>query len=230
MKFAGSVTEAASIASEKLATTLLVVSTSFAPSVGTTLLTVGAVVSVGGCAAFSASTMSPLTVLAAAATSGLPFMMRFLRSPGLPRSAGSTDAASAAAPVTCGVAIEVPSFDFQVGGASGLLPRTVQYIHVTLHKALKQAVNDGLVPRNVTEAVKPPQLRREEITPLTSKQAKVLLKTVRRDRLEALYLLAITAGLRQGELLGLKWEDVDLERGTLQVRWTLSGLKNGNPI
>jgi integrase len=113
---------------------------------------------------------------------------------------------------------------------AGLSPRTVQYVHVTLHKALKQAVNDGLVPRNVTEAVKPPQLRREEIKPLTSQQAKMFLKAVRGDRLEALYVLAITAGLRQGELLGLRWEDVDLERGTLQVRRTLSGSKNGNPI
>jgi integrase len=113
---------------------------------------------------------------------------------------------------------------------ASLSPRTVQYIHVTLHKALKQAVNDGLVPRNVTETVKPPQLRREEIKPLTSKQTKMLLNTIRGNRLEALYVLAISAGLRQGELLGLKWEDVDLEHGTLQVRRTLSGSKNGNPI
>jgi integrase len=49
-------------------------------------------------------------------------------------------------------------------------PRTVQYIHVALHKALKQAVDDGLIPRNVTEAVKPPQVKREEIRPLTSEQ------------------------------------------------------------
>jgi len=48
----------------------------------------------------------------------------------------------------------------------GLSPRTVQYVHVTLHKALKQAVRDGLVPRNSTEAVKPPQVRREEVCPL----------------------------------------------------------------
>jgi integrase len=58
----------------------------------------------------------------------------------------------------------------------------------------------------------------------------VLLKTVRGDRLEALHVLAITAGLRQSELLGLRWEDVDLEHGTMQVRRTLAGLKNGNPI
>jgi integrase len=104
----------------------------------------------------------------------------------------------------------------------------VQYVHVTLHKGLKQTVNEGLVPRNVTEAVKLPQLRREEIKPLTSEQAKVLLKTVYGDLLEALYVLAITAGLRQAELLGIRWEDMDLERGTLQVRRTLTGSKNGN--
>jgi integrase len=55
---------------------------------------------------------------------------------------------------------------------AGLSPRTVQYVHVTLHTALKQAIDDGLVTRNVTEAGKPPQLRREEIKPLTSEQAK----------------------------------------------------------
>src|SRR5215213_7972521 len=55
-----------------------------------------------------------------------------------------------------------------------LRARTVQYIHVTLHKALKQAVTDGLVPRNVTEAVKPPQVRREEIRPLMPEQVNVL--------------------------------------------------------
>jgi integrase len=48
---------------------------------------------------------------------------------------------------------------------AGLSARTVQYIHVTLHKALKQTVQDGLIPRNTTEAVKPPQVRREEIPP-----------------------------------------------------------------
>lgn len=113
---------------------------------------------------------------------------------------------------------------------AGLSPRTVQYIHVTLHKALKQAVNDGLIPRNVTEAVKPPQLHREEIKPLTVEQVKVLLEAVHGDRFETLYVIAVTAGLRQGELLGLKWEDIDLERKILQVRRTLLGSKNGNPV
>jgi len=105
---------------------------------------------------------------------------------------------------------------------AGLSPRTVQYIHVTLHKALKQAVQDGLIPRNATEAVKAPQVRRQEISPLSAEQVKVLLETACGDRLEALSVLAIHTGLRQGELLGLKWEDVDLESGTLRVRRTLA--------
>jgi integrase len=109
----------------------------------------------------------------------------------------------------------------------GLSPRTVQYIHVTLHKALKQAVADGLIPRNATEAVRPPQVRKEEIRPLTAEQVKTLFEAVRGDRLESLYVLAVHTGLRQGELLGLKWGDVDLEAGTLQVRCTLTTAKSG---
>ena len=108
-----------------------------------------------------------------------------------------------------------------------LSPRTVQYIHVTLHKALKQATADDLIPRNVTEAVKAPQVHREEMHPLSPDQVKILLDAARGDRLEALYVLAIQTGLRQGELLGLKWEDVDLEAGTLQVRRTLATAKGG---
>ena len=110
---------------------------------------------------------------------------------------------------------------------AGLSPRTVQYIHVTLHKALKQAVADGLIPRNATEAVTPPQVRKEEIRPLTAEQVKAFFAIERDDRLEALYVLAVHTGLRQGELLGLKWDDVDLEAGTLQVRRTLTTAKGG---
>jgi integrase len=110
---------------------------------------------------------------------------------------------------------------------SSLSPRTVQYIHVTLHKALKQAVSDGLIPRNATEAVKPPQVRREEIRPLTPEQVKMLIDAASGDRLEALYVLAVHTGLRQGELLGLKWDDIDLEAGTLQVRRALITARGG---
>ncbi len=105
--------------------------------------------------------------------------------------------------------------------------RTVQYIHVTLHKALKDAVADGLVPRNVSDGLKPSKSRRHEIDPLTPEQAKTFLTTAREDRFHALYVLAIHYGLRQGELLGLKWSDVNLDAGTLQVRRTMSEARSG---
>jgi integrase len=107
---------------------------------------------------------------------------------------------------------------------SGLAPRTVLHIHRTLSKALKLATDDGLIPRNAAASVKPPQARREEMQPLSRVQVRTFLDTVKGDRMEALYVLAITAGLRQGELLAVKWEDVDFEgpSPTLQIRRSLS--------
>jgi site-specific recombinase XerC len=83
-------------------------------------------------------------------------------------------------------------------------PRSVQYIHTTLRKALKDAISDGLIPRNVTDGIKAPKPDKKEINPLSPNQARAFLEAVHRDRLEALYVLAVHRGLRQGELLGLK--------------------------
>jgi integrase len=94
--------------------------------------------------------------------------------------------------------------------------------HVVLHKALKAAVADGLIPRNAAAGLKLPRITREEIDPLTEEEARRLLETVRGARLEALYVLALSTGMRLGELLALKWEDVDLEDGRLRVRRTLT--------
>jgi integrase len=105
---------------------------------------------------------------------------------------------------------------------SGLSPRMVQLIHTTLHKALEQAVADGLVPRNVAGMVRAPKSPGREIKTLVPEQARALLRSAHTYRLEALFVLAITTGMRQGELLGLKWADVDMETGILQVRRTLS--------
>ncbi len=110
---------------------------------------------------------------------------------------------------------------------SGLAPRSVLHIHRTLSKALKQAVMDGPIPRNAATPVKPPRPRKEEIRPLGREQVRSLFEAARGDRLEALYVLAVTAGLRRGELQALTWVDVDLEAGTLQVRRTLSEPKGG---
>jgi len=112
----------------------------------------------------------------------------------------------------------------------GLSPRTVQYLLFLMRKALQQAVEDGLISRNVAHGVKVSRADKEEIRPLSPEQTKTFLEAVSGDRFEALYVLAITTGLRQGELLGLKWEDVDLKAKTLSVRRTLSGAEGGNPV
>jgi integrase len=112
---------------------------------------------------------------------------------------------------------------------SGLSPRTVNYVHVTLHKALSQAVSDGLVPRNAAQ-VKAPRPEKPEIKPLSPDQARKLIATAygTGDRYAALYVLALHTGMREGEMLGLMWNDVDLDAGTLQVRRTLSETRTGH--
>jgi integrase len=99
----------------------------------------------------------------------------------------------------------------------GLSPRRVQYIHVTIHKALKDAERWDLVRKNVAGSVKPPKPVKAEITPLTQEQLRKLLETAKADKLYCLYVLAVTTAMRQGELLGLQWKGIDLEAGTLRV-------------
>ncbi len=103
----------------------------------------------------------------------------------------------------------------------GLSPTTVRHFHMMLHRALDQALRFGVVQRNVTELVDPPRMNRHEMSVLTPEQARALLVAAAGDRLEALYVLALSTGMRQGELLGLRWRDVDLEHGVLSVRATL---------
>ena len=108
--------------------------------------------------------------------------------------------------------------------ASGLSARRVQYIHAVLRRALVTAERWGLVSRNVARLVDPPRVRRREITPLTPEQARRLIETSVEDRYRALWITALGTGLRQGELLALRWEDVDLKAGRLWVRHTLANV------
>jgi integrase len=94
------------------------------------------------------------------------------------------------------------------------------YVHTTLRKSLKVAVVDRLINHNPTDGVRPlrtPAGAAKEPKALAPDQVKVLLEAAAESRLEALYVVAIYTGLRRGELLGLKWADVDLEAGTLAV-------------
>ena len=104
----------------------------------------------------------------------------------------------------------------------GLSACTVQYTHAGLYHALKQAKRWGMVNRNVAEDVDPPQLKRDEIRPLDREQIRRLLQAAEGNRLQALYIVAVTTGLRPGEMRGLCWSDVDLQAGTLRINPTLA--------
>lgn len=106
--------------------------------------------------------------------------------------------------------------------AAGLSARTTNYAKVTLGAAVQDAVRDGLVPSNVVRLVRGLPMPRAEIAPLTASEVERLRDAVRGTRDEALYTLALTYGLRQGELLGLTWADVDLAGAVLHVRHSLT--------
>jgi integrase len=110
----------------------------------------------------------------------------------------------------------------------GLSSATVRKMHGVLQKALDQVVSDGLIPRNAAKGIRLPQGKKKEIRPLSPDEASALLVAARGDRLEALYLLAISTGLREGELLALRWEDVNLEAAVLRVSRTLT--RNGGKV
>ncbi len=112
--------------------------------------------------------------------------------------------------------------------ARNLSPTTVRHALNVLRIALGQAVRWGLIHRNVADLVEPPKATRYEVHPLTTEQARELLEAIRGDRHEALYLVTMATGLRQGEAFGLRWDDVDLDTGTITVRHQLQRT-NGTP-
>lgn len=111
----------------------------------------------------------------------------------------------------------------------GLAPSTITCYHSVLHLALDMAMKWGIIPQNVCNLVSPPRRARFEIQPLTTEQAEKLLTTVRGHKWEALYILALATGLRRGEILGLKWQDIDFKTGVLHVRRILSRVPSKMP-
>ncbi len=104
---------------------------------------------------------------------------------------------------------------------SGLSPRTVKHLLVTLRGALSVAVKDCQIPRNVAAMVDPPRVPRSEVQAFNPEQARAFLDAARGYRLEAAFTAAVAVGLRQSEILGLQWSDVDLETRMLTVRAAL---------
>jgi integrase len=98
-----------------------------------------------------------------------------------------------------------------------LSTKFVHEIHGVLHLALKNAVRWELVSRNVCDLVTPPRIVSREVVPLSVEQARRLMEHMRGHRLEVLLTTAIVTGMRRGELLALRWSEVDFERGRLVV-------------
>ncbi len=111
-----------------------------------------------------------------------------------------------------------------IGGrkdGKGLSPRTVAYIGMIIHRALKDAERWGRVSRNVAELADRPKPRGTEMRVWTGQQLRTFLSHLEGNRLYTCFLMAATTGMRRGELLGLRWQDVDLDAGRLQIRQTL---------
>ena len=104
----------------------------------------------------------------------------------------------------------------------GISPTTAHHAHAVLHRALADAVRWGMVPRNAAGLVPPPRMVSAEMRTLTSEQAKLLCRAAAESPFEALYVVAVTTGMRQGELLALRWSAIDLGRRTVQVTGTVT--------
>ena len=106
-------------------------------------------------------------------------------------------------------------------GESGLSSLSIKHTHRVLHRAMVQAVRWNLVVRNPCDGATPPQAQRREMNVLTEEQVNVFLEATSDHPAHALYVLAITTGMRLGELLGLKWTDINMEAGKLFVNRSL---------
>lgn len=102
--------------------------------------------------------------------------------------------------------------------ASGRSATTARRCHTLLHSALKQAMREGLIVRNVAELADAPRPSHHEMRPFDVEESRRFVGGIAGDPLEALYLLALTTGAREGELFALRWGDLDVERRTWMLR------------
>lgn len=115
----------------------------------------------------------------------------------------------------------------KLDGKGGLSARTVLALHRIIHSALEQAVKWQLVIRNVAECVEPPKAKKYEAKFLTDKQTEELIQKAKNTDIYIPIMLAIYTGARRGEILGLNWNNVDLEKGIIKIVDNLCATKNG---
>ena len=111
--------------------------------------------------------------------------------------------------------------------SEGLSPRTVGHAHRVLGAALRRAVENGTLARNVAAIRKPPAVEQDEIEILTPEQVTAVLDSLKGHSLHPIVSLALATGVRRGELLALEWRDIDLDRGVLRVERSVEETKAG---
>lgn len=102
-------------------------------------------------------------------------------------------------------------------GKAALSPKTIKNIHGILHKALQQAVANGYIRFNPSDACILPRVIRKDLKPLDEEQISAFLKEIQGHKYEDLFTVALFTGMREGEVLGLLWDCVDLNKGTVTI-------------
>ena len=109
-------------------------------------------------------------------------------------------------------------------GKPGLSPKSVKIVHGVLHKALQQAVEIGYLRTNPADACKLPRAEKPEIKPLDNDAMASFVKAIQGHRFETIYLTMLFTGMRRGEVCGLTWDCVDLNRGTILINKQLQNV------
>lgn len=109
----------------------------------------------------------------------------------------------------------------RLDGKGGLAPRTIRLIHAVIYSALKQAKAEHLVRDNVAEGVKLPPKKKAEMKTLAPEQITQYLTAIKSDRLYAAFALESVTGMRRGEILGLRWQDIDFKNSLCSIKQTL---------
>ena len=108
----------------------------------------------------------------------------------------------------------------------GLKAKTVIYIHRTLSQSLNYAVQNELIYRNVCALAKLPKIEEFKAKPLTKEEVKILMESAKKSKIFIPVLLAVSLGLRRGEAIGLRWQDIDFKKRTLTINQIITRTRN----
>ena len=110
----------------------------------------------------------------------------------------------------------------------GLSPTSVRYLHKIIYGALEYSLKREIIPRNVATLTDPPVQTSPEQSVWNAEQVQLFLQHIAEHRLYPLYVLALATGMRRGELIGLRWKDIDEDRGIISIRHTIVPVRKGS--